>query len=94
MAKGQAGILEQLSATEGLASLQKLCHDLLAVAHGASPQFFMPEELPKSPSASKAAAWSQELAAQLRHAEHPYNAGLQLQAWVVRARQAMRPDGH
>ncbi len=92
LARGQAGLLEQLSASEGLASLQKLCHDLMAQAHGAPPVFFLAEELPKSPSARKAAQWSQELQTLIRHAEHPFNAGLQLQAWVVRARQAMRPD--
>jgi DNA polymerase III subunit delta' len=92
LARGHAGWLEQVSPTEGLASLQKLCHDLLAVAHGAPPVFFRPEELPKSPSARKAAQWAQELQTLIRHAEHPFNAGLQLQAWVVRARQAMRPD--
>ena len=92
LARGQAGLLEQVSATEGLASLQKLCHDLLSVAHGAPPVFFRAEELPKSPSAQKAAQWAQELQTMIRHAEHPYNAGLQIQAWVVRARQAMRPD--
>ena len=84
--------MEQLSATEGLASLQKLCHDLLAVAHGAEPRFFTPDQLPKSPSATKAALWAQELARQVRHVEHPFNASLQIQAWTLRARQAMRPD--
>ena len=73
-------------------ALQKLCHDLLAVAHGAAPQFFMPDQLPKKPSAWKAAEWSSELSGMVRHAEHPFNAGLQIQAWAVRARQAMRPD--
>jgi DNA polymerase-3 subunit delta' len=92
IARGQAGLLEQLSATEGLDSLQKLCHDLLAVAHGAAPQFFLPDQLPKSPSATKAAAWAEELSRMVRHVEHPFNAGLQIQAWAVRARQAMRPD--
>lgn len=92
IARGQPGLLEQLSATEGLASLQKLCHDLLAIAHGGEPRFFTPDQLPKSPSATKAALWAQELARQVRHVEHPFNAGLQIQAWTVRARQAMRPD--
>lgn len=92
MARGQPGLLEQLSATEGLASLQKLCHDLLAVAHGAVPQFFLPDQLPKTPSAIKAALWSQELSRMVRHVEHPFNAGLQVQAWALRARLAMRPD--
>ena len=92
IARGQPGLLEKVSATEGLASLQKLCHDLLAVAHGAAPQFFMPDQLPKKPSAWKAAEWSSELSGMVRHVEHPFNASLQIQAWAVRARQAMRPD--
>jgi DNA polymerase-3 subunit delta' len=92
MAKGQPGLLEQLSPTEGLASLQKLCHDLLAVACGAQPSFFQPDQLPKKPSANRAALWSQDLRDLVRHVEHPFNATLQIQAWTVRARQAMRPD--
>ena len=92
IARGQAGLLEQLSATEGLASLQKLCHDLLALAHGAAPQFFLPDQLPKSPSATRAALWSEDLSRLVRHVEHPFNASLQVQAWALRARQAMRPD--
>ncbi|MEY2621372.1 MAG: putative polymerase delta prime subunit [Pseudomonadota bacterium] len=92
IARGQPGLLEKVSATEGMASLQKLCHDLLAVAHGATPQFFLPDQLPKKPSALKAAEWSAELGRMVRHVEHPFNAGLQIQAWAVRARQAMRPD--
>ncbi|MDI9330052.1 MAG: DNA polymerase III subunit [Alphaproteobacteria bacterium] len=92
LARGQAGLLELLSPTEGLASLQKLCHDLLALSLGAAPRFFQPQHLPKSPSPRRAALWAAELQALVRHVEHPYNAGLQLQAWAVRARLAMRPD--
>lgn len=92
LARGHAGLLDQVSATEGLACLQRLCHDLLAVAVGASPRFFLPQELPKSPSLQKAALWAGELQAMARHVEHPFNAGLQIQAWATRARLAMRPD--
>ena len=92
IAKGLPGLLEKLSATEGLACLQKLCHDLMAVSVGAPPQFFRPEDLPKTPSATKAALWSKELKDLTRHVEHPFNASLQMQAWTVRARLAMRPD--
>ena len=92
LAKGQAGLLATLPAAEGLACLQKLCHDLLAIAVGGPAQFFRAEDLPKTPSASKAAQWAQELKDMTRHVDHPYNAALQLQAWTVRARQAMRPD--
>ena len=92
IAKGLPGLLEKLSASEGLACLQKLCHDLMAVSVGAPPQFFRPEDLPKTPSATKAALWSKELKDLTRHVEHPFNASLQMQAWTVRARLAMRPD--
>ena len=92
IAKGLPGLLEKLSPTEGLACLQKLCHDLMAVSVGAPPQFFRPEDLPKTPSATKAALWSKELKDLTRHVEHPFNASLQMQAWTVRARLAMRPD--
>jgi DNA polymerase III subunit delta' len=92
LAKGLPGLLETLPVSEALAGLQKLSHDLMAVALKASPAYFLPEDLPKHPSALKAAQWCQELKDMARHVEHPFNAALQLQAWAVRARQAMRPD--
>jgi DNA polymerase-3 subunit delta' len=92
LAKGQPGLLEQLPASVALSCLQKLSHDLMAVSLQASPEYFLPEDLPKSPSANKAAQWCQELQQASRHVEHPFNASLQMQAWAVRARQAMRPE--
>jgi DNA polymerase-3 subunit delta' len=92
LAKGQAGWMADLPASEALSCLQKLSHDLMAVSLQASPEYFLPEDLPKTPSASKAAQWCQELQKAARHAEHPFNAALQMQAWAVRARHAMRPD--
>ena len=92
LAKGQPGLLDQLSVSEALSCLQKLSHDLMAVALHASPQYFMADDLPKSPSAHLAAQWCQELHRVARHVEHPFNASLQLQAWALRARQAMRPE--
>ena len=91
LAQGQPGLLEHLSATEGLVSLQKLCHDLLAVGLGADPQFFQTDDLPKNPSPTEAATWAAHLQAQVKHVEHPFQTSLQLQAWSLRARQAMRP---
>jgi DNA polymerase-3 subunit delta' len=72
-------------------ALQKICHDVWAVKVGSQPRFFALADLPSSGSLSTLAAWSKELAATARTAEHPYNPGLMLEALVSRAKQALSP---
>ena len=90
LARGQAGLLELMPVTEGLACLQKLCHDLMAVGLGLTPRFFQAEDLPKKPSPMRAADWAVELNAMAAWVDRPFQPVLQLQAWTARARMAMR----
>jgi DNA polymerase-3 subunit delta' len=74
-------------------TLQKLCHDGLAVACGASPRFFPPQAVPVPARASALAAWGRDLARLARQADHPWNEGLWLDAQLARAAAAWRGEG-
>jgi DNA polymerase-3 subunit delta' len=94
VARGEVAAVKDLSAPELLDALHKLCHDLLAVKSGAAPRFYEAADLPK-PAASYAAltAWSRELAAASRTAEHPFNPGLMLEDLVSQAKKALNSRG-
>lgn len=89
VARGEVGALNDWAPAEAVDALQKLCHDLLAVASGATPRFFAAQELPPAPPLPALADWARELARNARTAEHPFNAGLMLEALVSRARTAL-----
>jgi DNA polymerase-3 subunit delta' len=69
-----------------LVALQKLCHDLHAVAVGAAPRFFDAEQLPRPPSLAALSAWGKALRRQTLTVEHPFNPGL--------LREAVLDEGH
>ena len=89
IARGDASLSAQWTATRLLDSLVKLCHDLMAAHVGAAPRFFDPASLPRASRMPALAAWSRELHALARHAEHPFQAGLLAEPWIVRARRAI-----
>ena len=88
VARGDLTALADWPAERQLGVLQKLCHDLMAVRAGAEPRFFARERLPRPPGLRSLSAWAKDLATSARHVEHPFNAGLMLQAWAARAREA------
>jgi DNA polymerase III subunit delta' len=63
--------------------------DLLAVQAGAQPRFFEAADLQVSGSYPALGEWAKELAATARTVEHPFNAGLMLEALVSRACSAL-----
>lgn len=89
LARGDWSLLDDWSAAQQLALLQKLCHDLMAVAAGASPRFFEAGSLPAPPRWAVLARWSKSLMEAARTVEHPYNAGLMQEAWVAATRQVL-----
>lgn len=89
VARGDGSLSAQWSATRLLDSLVKLCHDLMASHVGAAPRFFDAASLPAANGLPALAAWSGELHGLARHAEHPFQAGLLAEAWIVRARRAL-----
>jgi DNA polymerase III subunit delta' len=93
IAKGDAAALADWTPGEAVIALQKLCHDLVAVRVGGAPRFFQPADLPAASSLAALTAWSRELASTARTVEHPFNAGLMLEALVSQARSALNSRG-
>ena len=90
MQQGDAAHLAELSPAQAIAALQKLCHDLVLRASGAPPRFFMPSQLPACHASVMALTdWFKRLMQSARTAEHPFNAGLMLEALANDAQQAL-----
>lgn len=71
-------------------ALHKLCHDQMAVCVGAPPRFFAAQQLRAGCQLPLLAQWSRALSQTLRSVDHPYNAGLMLEALVGQASQALQ----
>jgi DNA polymerase III subunit delta' len=89
LAGGEPGVLAEWAPARAVDALQKVCHDLLAVGAGGDPRFFDDADLPRGASLLALSNWSRELVREARTAEHPFNAGLMLEALVAGARAAL-----
>lgn len=89
LTQGQAGTIAKLTPTQQNQVLQQLAHDLMVMAAGAAPRFFDPHDLPTAPPWRALQDWQQRLLAQAQVLEHPFNAGLMLQANVADARSVL-----
>jgi DNA polymerase III subunit delta' len=91
LARGNGAVLADWTPGAAVDALLKLCHDMMAVKTGAAPRFFQVTDLPAPSSVSFGALsdWSRELVLAARTVEHPFNAGLMLEALVSRARSAL-----
>jgi len=89
MSRGDVGALSDHAPAQAIGVLQKLCHDLMAVDCGATPRFFEAADLPAAPPRTALARWSRSLASAAKTAEHPFNAGLMLEALVSEARTTL-----
>jgi DNA polymerase-3 subunit delta' len=89
MARGDVSVLKDWSPAQAVDALHKLCHDALAVKTGAEPRFFESADLPAGGTLATLTAWNRALAATSRTVEHPFNAGLMLEALVSQAQIAL-----
>jgi DNA polymerase-3 subunit delta' len=89
LARGDSAALAGWTPAEAVSALQKVCHDMLAVKTGGAPRFFQPPDLPAAASFAALTGWAGELARTARTVEHPFNAGLMLEALVSQARSAL-----
>lgn len=71
--------------------LLKLAHDLGATAVGATPRFFPPDALPVPTDMAALLAWQRELVRVARHADHPWQAPLLVEALAAGARRLWAP---
>jgi DNA polymerase-3 subunit delta' len=93
IARGDPGVMGDWSPPRIVDGLLKLCHDLMVVRAGGAPRFFQSADLPQAPSFEALSLWSRDLARAQRTSEHPYNAGLLLEALVSQGRFALH-SGH
>lgn len=91
LARGDWSDLADWQPAAQLEVLQKLCHDLMAVAAKAPPRFFDAARLPPAPPWRALAQWSRELMQAARTVEHPFQAGLTQEAWATRTRRLLSP---
>ena len=89
VARGDVTAVNGFTPAEVVDALQKICHDLLATAVGASPRFFAPSELPAPAAVGVLSAWGRDLAHSAMTVEHPFNAALMLEALVSQAHNAL-----
>lgn len=92
LSRGDGAALADLAPPQVVDVLQKLCHDLLALRVGGAPRYFAGADLPQPgalPSVDVLTRWSALLRQEARTAEHPFNAGLMLEALVAQARETL-----
>ena len=90
MARGDVSVLKDWSPAQAVDALHKICHDVLALKAGAKPRFFEVIDLPSGGSMLSLTSWSKALGATARTVEHPFNAGLMLEALVSQAQTALK----
>jgi len=89
VARGEVQALSDLAPPRAIDALQRLCHDLVRRSHGQPGQFFAPASLPSPRKAAPLLAWDAELRRAARHADHPLNASLWIEALVAQAQAAV-----
>jgi len=87
---GDATYCSDLPPSEVIDALQKLCHDLLMLQMHAGLRYFNEADLPKlKVSFTQLTAWFKRLTQAAKTSEHPFNAGLMLEALCTEAREVM-----
>ena len=89
LARGDVGNLAAWPLPRVIDTLQKLCHDMQRLAAGHGPRYFAVSALTAPVPLTALNPWAVELQAQVRHAEHPWNVNLMVEALVARARLAL-----
>lgn len=88
---GQSGVWASWPLPLIIDGLQKLCHDLARLSAGGPPRFFVDAQALEGarPDLQRLTVWAAELRQARRHAEHPWNAPLKVEALVYQARRAV-----
>jgi DNA polymerase-3 subunit delta' len=90
--RGDASALAGWPVARVVEAMHKLCHDLMRVAAGGTPQYFELAALTPGapdtqglPAMPALVAWQRELLRAARHDEHPWHAPLRVEALVAQA---------
>ena len=91
VARGDAAAFAAWPLPRLIDALQKLCHDALCAACATPPRFFPASGVPARASVAALTAWGKELRGSARRAEHPWHAGLMVEALIQQAQRALVP---
>lgn len=83
IARGDAGSLIGKPVPRAVDLLLKIAHDAHALSVGGVPRYFDARAMPKPAPLAALQGWRQELLRVARHDEHPWNAGLVIEALVT-----------
>lgn len=93
VARADASGLISRPVPRALDMLFKLCHDCLAQAVGGGPRYFDSSHLVAGANLLRLLQWQASLMRVARHADHPWNAGLAIEALVAEGARAWQPMG-
>lgn len=90
VARGEAQALHGWPLPVAVDVLQRICHDALAIAHGAEARFFPRASFASSIDAARVLRWAGELARVAGQAEHPIGVDLAVETLVGQGREALK----
>ena len=91
VARGEAAAFVAWPLPRLIDALQKLCHDALCAACATPPRYFQTSGVPARASVAALTAWGKDLRGSARRAEHPWHAGLMVEALIQQAQRALVP---
>ncbi len=89
VARGEVNFFKDWLPLQVLDVLHKLCHDLMAIHSGSNSRFFDSTALPAAGTLNALSRWAKALSASAQTVEHPFNAGLMIEALVSQAQIAI-----
>ena len=92
LSRGDAAVLKDWTLPQVVDALQKLCHDLTARQVDAPTRFFDAKDLGPAVTVDALTRWNQALMRTAKTVDHPYNAGLMLEALVNQAKTALNSN--
>ena len=89
VARGDVAFFKDWTLPQTIDALHKLCHDLMALRAGAAPRFFSTSDLASNAPIGALSEWAKALSRSMRTMDHPFNAGLMLEALVGEAKSVL-----
>lgn len=89
LSRGDVAVFKDWTLPQVVDALQKLCHDLTARQVSAPGRFLDAKDLGPPVSLDALTQWNQALTQTVKTVEHPFNAGLMLEALVNQAKIAL-----
>ena len=87
--RGAAAALGGLPVALAVDAMQKLCHDAMLAACGVAPRYFPAGALDSGGDLRRLVEWADALKRIARHADHPWQPALMLEALVQQGRHAL-----